>query len=164
MALRAIVTWPDERLSTLCTPVGTPGSAELALAADMLETMYRAPGRGLAAPQVGETVRLFVMDATWKDGEPSPVLVFDPEILSASAELIPMEEGCLSIPGITTVITRPAAIRAAWTRPDGHRQEDRLTGAEARIFQHELDHLDGLVTFDRLAPDARAAALAEYAA
>lgn len=163
MAVRPIVTWPDPRLATVCTAVGAPGPAHLALIDDLLDTMYAAAGRGLAAPQIGETLRVFVLDATWKDGHPTPLVVIDPTVLRVSAELLDMDEGCLSIPGITTLITRPATLRAAWTDLDGTRVEAELTGVEARIFQHEADHLDGRVTFDRLAPEARAAALADYA-
>jgi len=163
MGLRAIVIWPDACLASPCAAIGTPGPEHRELAQDMLATMYEAPGRGLAAPQVGVLLRLFVMDATWKEGAPDPQVMIDPVILAASDLRVAMDEGCLSIPDITTRITRPNAIRAGWTDLDGERHEADLTGAAARIFQHELDHLDGIVTLDRLAPEARAEALAEYA-
>ncbi len=156
-----ILTWPDPRLSTHCDPVGDAGTVE-ALITDLFETMYDAPGRGLAAPQVGDLRRVFVMDAGWKDGEMTPRACIDPEILWASEETARNGEGCLSIPGITVTLDRPARIRLGYTTPGGERVEADLEGAEALIAQHELDHLDGRVTFDRLDREARAAALAEY--
>lgn len=130
----------------------------------MLETMYAASGRGLAAPQVGILQRLFVMDADWKTGEPRPVVMVNPRVLSVGAELAVTEEGCLSIPGVLADVRRPVSVRLAWQDLDGGDQEADLTGFEATCAQHELDHLDGLVTLDRLDPAARAAAEAAYAA
>ncbi|QFS84525.1 Peptide deformylase [Roseivivax sp. THAF40] len=161
MSIRAILTWPDERLTQACAPVGDAASCDT-LVTDLFETMYDAPGRGLAAPQVGVMSRVFVMDAGWKDGEMTPRACIDPEILWSSEELARNDEGCLSIPGITVSVERPARIRLAYTTPGGERIEADLAGAEALIAQHELDHLDGRVTFDRLSPDARSAALSEY--
>jgi peptide deformylase len=161
MAVLPILRWPDPRLSTPCAPVEGDVSQ---LASDMLETMYAAPGRGLAAPQVGVLKRLFVMDVAWKTGAPDPVVCVNPEILWRSDEVAEGAEGCLSIPGISTLVTRATAIRLAWTTLSGERREADLTGFAAICAQHEYDHLDGLVTFDRLTPEARAVALAEYAA
>lgn len=161
MAILPILRWPDPRLSTPCAPVTSDVSQ---LAADLLETMYAAPGRGLAAPQVGVLQRLFVMDVAWKTGAPDPVVCVNPEILSRSDEVAEGTEGCLSIPGISTLVTRATTIRLAWTTLEGDRRVADLTGFAAICAQHENDHLDGLVTFDRLTPEARAAALAEYAA
>lgn len=163
MAVLPILRWPDARLATACDPVGEITDEIRTLAADMLVTMYDAPGRGLAAPQVGRLIRLFVMDAHWKEAERAPVVMIDPEILGASDEAVAMDEGCLSIPGITTSIMRPVAIRVGWTDLEGMRQVADLTGVAARVVQHEYDHLDGLVTFDRLDEAARASAIVEYA-
>lgn len=161
MPVLPILRWPDPRLSTPCAPV----EGDVAqLAADMLETMYAAPGRGLAAPQVGVLKRLFVMDVAWKTGTPDPVVCINPAILWRSDEVAEGAEGCLSIPGISTQVTRAVAIRLAWTTLAGERREADLTGFAAICAQHEYDHLDGRVTFDRLTPEARAMALAEYAA
>ena len=132
------------------------------LAADMLETMYAAPGRGLAAPQVGVLKRLFVMDVTWKEGTPAPRIVINPQILWRSEDTATGAEGCLSIPGILTDIRRAREIRMAWTDELGQSQDEILTGFAAICAQHEYDHLDGIVTFDRLPPDQRTAALAAY--
>ncbi len=161
MAVLPILRWPDPRLSAPCEPV----EGDVAqLAADMLETMYAAPGRGLAAPQVGVLRRLFVMDVAWKTGAPDPVVCLNPQILWRSDEVAEGAEGCLSIPGTSTVVTRAVAVRLAWTTLAGERREADLTGFAAICAQHECDHLDGLVTFDRLTPEARSMALAEYAA
>ncbi len=163
MAVLPILRWPDPRLSTPCAPA-TPDAATRALAQDMLDTMYAAPGRGLAAPQVGHLIRLFVMDVTWKEGTPAPRIFLNPEILSSSATTATGPEGCLSIPGLTTDITRATDIRLRWTTLDGTTREDTLTDFAATCAQHEIDHLDGRVTFDRLPPDQRAARQAAYLA
>ena len=149
MALREIVLHPDPRLRAACAPVGGVTDAVRALAADMLETMYAAPGRGLAAPQVGEPLRLFVMDVAWKDGAPAPVVAVDPEIVVAGGDVETAEEACLSIPGRPVRVARPAAVTMRWTDLDGFRAEHALTGAAARCAQHELDHLDGVLILDR---------------
>lgn len=162
MAVLPIVTYPDPRLTTPCAPAVLDDTTR-ALAADMLETMYAAPGRGLAAPQVGVLIRLFVMDTGWKDGTPAPRVMVNPQIVRQGADVAPMAEGCLSIPGITAVVTRPTDITLRWTDLDGTVQEQDLTGIEAICAQHEQDHLDGILTLDRLDPVARAQALAELA-
>lgn len=156
MALREILLWPDARLSISCAPVDEITDDIRALVTDMFDTMYDAPGRGLAGPQVGAMLRLFVMDATWKEGEKSPLVAINPEITAFSDETCEMDEGCLSIPGITATVTRPERITLAWTDLEGYRQTREMTGAEARIAQHEYDHLDGLVHFDRIDAKTRA--------
>ncbi|WP_226551066.1 peptide deformylase [Celeribacter naphthalenivorans] len=156
MARREILLWPDARLSTSCAPVDEITDDIRTLVSDMFETMYDAPGRGLAGPQVGAMLRLFVMDATWKEGEKSPLVAINPEIAGFSDETCEMDEGCLSIPGITATVTRPERITLSWTDLDGQRHAREMTGAEARIIQHEYDHLDGLVHFDRIDAKTRA--------
>ncbi|WP_103332401.1 peptide deformylase [Pseudotabrizicola formosa] len=160
MPVRPILTWPDPRLATPCLPVGDEDVSSLAI--DMLDTMYNAPGRGLAAPQVGVLKRLFVMDVTWKEGTPDPRIVINPQILWRSEDTVAGPEGCLSLPGISTEVTRARQIRMGWTDQHGRAQEETLTGFAAICAQHENDHLDGLVTFDRLSPDQRIAAQAAY--
>ncbi len=161
--MREILRWPDPRLGTVCAPVSDVASVA-GLVADMFETMYAAPGRGLAAPQVGALVRVFVMDAGWKSGEKTPLACLNPRIVAASDRLVTGEEACLSIPGVTAEVTRPDAITLAFTDPEGAAQVLELTGFAATCAQHELDHLDGLVHFDRLEPAARAALVADYEA
>lgn len=161
MSVLPILTWPDARLSQPCAPC-QPGEATADLAQDMLDTMYDAPGRGLAAPQVGVLLRLFVMDVTWKEGEPSPQIFVNPEVTWASAKVTTQDEGCLSIPGVLTSVSRPAEIDVSWQDLHGVPQSARFDGFAAACIQHEIDHLDGIVTFDRLAPDMRADALSRY--
>ncbi|WP_371707701.1 peptide deformylase [Oceanicola sp. D3] len=149
-----IVQWPDDRLKAICAPVGDEDMA--ALAADMLETMYAAPGRGLAGPQVGVLRRIFVMDAGWKTGEATPRVCLDPVITPLGEEMATMEEGCLSIPGRPVQVTRPARIRLDYRDLDGDAQSVELEGAEAAIAQHEADHLDGRLIIDGLEGEAQA--------
>lgn len=155
MSQLEILRWPDPRLSQVCAPVGTVTPGIRLLADAMLETMYAAPGRGLAAPQVGEMLRLFVMDVTWNDGPSTPQVIIDPEVTARSETKVVTSEGCLSIPGVVTDVARPEWVEMAWTGRDGGRQMARFEGFAAVCVQHELDHLDGVVTFDRLAPAAR---------
>jgi peptide deformylase len=157
-----ILTWPDVRLNTPCVAIGNVTRQVRALADDMLETMYAAPGRGLAAPQVGVMQRLFVMDAGWKSGTPTPMVCIDPEITPIGTEMSVHEEGCLSIPGVLTQITRPARVHMTWTDIEGARTTGEFDGFEALCAQHELDHLDGIVTFDRLSREDREAAVSRY--
>lgn len=164
MAILPILYWPDVRLSMRASAVEGITPAIHRLTEEMLETMYAAPGRGLAAPQVGVLQRLFVMDVAWKTGTPEPMVCINPEILWRSAVVATGDEGCLSIPGPITPIARPQAIQMAWTRLDGVRMERRLSGFAAICAQHEYDHLEGIVTLDRLAPLARAQALSQFGA
>lgn len=144
-----ILQHPDPRLRDTCNPAALmPGSDLRRLATDMLTTMYDARGRGLAAPQVGVAARFFVMDAGWKDGRPCPRIVLDPCIVWRSDAVDVAEEQCLSIPGHPVRVQRPTAIRMTWFDLDGAAQDARLDGAEARIAQHEADHLDGILILD----------------
>ncbi len=158
-----ILRWPDPRLSVHCEPAVLSDDLR-ALADDMLETMYDAPGRGLAAPQVGHLVRMFVMDVTWKEGTRAPMVLVNPEILSFGDARAMGPEGCLSIPGPTTMVDRATEITLRWTTLDGGLREETLTGFAAICAQHEYDHLDGILTLDRLSPEARAVAEAEVLA
>ena len=164
MSVRPILTWPDVRLSTVCDPVSEITDDIRVLAADMLETMYAAPGRGLAAPQVGVLQRLFVMDPTWKEGAPFPMICINPDIISHGEEMANASEGCLSIPGIEAQVSRPTTVRMVWTDLGGIVHDEELSGFAALCAQHELDHLDGIVTFDRVDADQRADLLAAYGA
>ncbi|MBI1170794.1 peptide deformylase [bacterium] len=143
-------------------PAGTD-EATLALASDMLETMYAAQGRGLAAPQVGVLARVFVMDASWKTGTAQPETFLNPEILWRSDAVVPSTEGCLSIPGLLLEVPRAAEIILRWLMLDGTVAAQKLTGFRAICAQHEIDHLNGIVTLDHLSPEARAKAEAVLA-
>jgi peptide deformylase len=164
MSRREILRWPDSRLSEVCASVGEITAEVRGLAEDMLETMYAAPGRGLAAPQIAVMQRIFVMDAGWKTGTPTPLVAIDPVIEAASTVLTSNAEGCLSIPGVSAMVARPEAITLSFTDLDGTRVMRQLTGFEALCAQHEIDHLNGIVTLDHLAPGERARVLREYAA
>ncbi len=139
---------PDARLRQLCPPVFTVDDALRELAADMFDTLYDAQGRGLAAPQVGESVRLFIMDATWKAGEANPMVFVNPEILSRSAEVQTNEEGCLSIPDMPVLVVRPLRIEVMWLDETGAQQRGAFEGFEAACICHEIDHLDGKLILD----------------
>ena len=164
MSVLPIVQWPDARLTEICAPLEEITPEIEALAADMLETMYAAPGRGLAGPQVGAMVRLFVMDTGWKEGKPDPLVCINPMLMEVSEERASNSEGCLSIPGLSAEISRPAQVQMVWTGLNGARFVQSFSGFAAACVQHELDHLDGVVTFDHLDADTRAALEAEYAA
>ena len=155
MAVRPILRWPDPLLRETCAPVEA-GEDVSSLIADLFDTMYAAPGRGLAAPQIGVLKRVFVMDVTWKEGTRSPVACINPEIVEASPGIAEAEEACLSIPGIAAKVRRPAVVVLRWTDDAGVRHEGRLGGFQAVCAQHEYDHLDGRVIFDRLTPEVRA--------
>jgi peptide deformylase len=160
--LLPILRWPDSRLSQPCAPAVLDDDLRR-LAADMLETMYAAPGRGLAAPQVGRLVRMFVMDVAWRTGEPDPVAFVNPSIEPLGGP-VTGPEGCLSIPGPVTEVERASQVRVRWTALDGTAQEADFDGFAAICIQHEYDHLDGVLTLDRLSPEARAKAEAEVLA
>jgi len=158
MAILPILRYPDPRLRRIALPVAAVEHRIRTLAQDMLETMYAAPGRGLAGPQVGAMLRLFVIDATWKEGERSPRVFVNPELIATSKGTHTGIEGCLSIPGVPVTVTRPAEVTLRWTDLDGTRHSERLTGAEAVCAQHELDHLNGRLIVDLMDDDARTAA------
>ncbi len=162
MSVLPIVLWPDPRLTDTCVPVEEITPEIETLAADMLETMYAAPGRGLAAPQVGSTHRIFVMDAGWKEGKSDPLVCINPMLQELSEERVTNTEGCLSIPGVSAEISRPAQVQMVWTGLNGGRYVQSFDGFVAACVQHEIDHLDGIVTFDHLLSDEREALIAEY--
>ncbi len=141
--IRPIVLHPDPVLRVACTPVAGDATA---LARDMLDTMYAAPGRGLAAPQVGVTERLFVMDATWKEGVPDPRVFVNPQIVAREGEQV-NEEGCLSIPGVPWRVARPARVTLVFDGSGGRRSES-FEGFAAACVCHEMDHLDGVLIVD----------------
>lgn len=150
--IRPILIHPDPRLKKLCEPV-TDITAEIGkLAEDMLETMYDAPGVGLAAPQVGVMRRLIVLDCA-KDPDPRrPLVMVNPEITWASEDLSTYEEGCLSIPDQYAEVERPAEVCVRWTALDGAAQEEQFAGLWSTCVQHEIDHLNGRLFIDFLGP------------
>lgn len=164
MSVLEIIRWPDARLSMRCDPVPEITADIHRLAADMLETMYAAPGRGLAAPQVGELARVFVMDAGWKEDRRAPEVFINPQVTGHGDGQSTQPEGCLSIPGVAAVVTRPETVRLRWTDLAGETREREFAGFEAVCVQHEVDHLDGIVTLDRLEAEERARVLKAYSA
>jgi peptide deformylase len=123
-----------------------------ALAPRMLATMYEAPGIGLAAPQVGESLRLIVLDVSGKDETPDPMVLVNPEVIAASKELATREEGCLSLPNQYAEVTRPAVVKVRYQTLDGSRKDIEADGLMAACLQHEIDHLDGTLFVDYLSP------------
>ena len=162
MSVLEIVKWPDPRLAETCAPVAEITPEIEQLAADMLETMYAAPGRGLAGPQVGAMLRLFVMDVGWKEGKPDPLVCINPMLQEIGEDRATGTEGCLSIPGVTAEISRPTQVQMVWTGLNGGRYVQGFDGFGAVCVQHELDHLDGVVTFDHLDAETRAELIAAY--
>ncbi len=151
MAKRPILILPDPVLRMVAKPVGAVDDRVRAVADDMLETMYEAPGIGLAAPQIGLLERIVVCDvATEEDEEPRPMVLVNPEILSVSEETKVWEEGCLSIPDYTEEVLRPAAVRVGYLDRNGERQEIDAEGLLAVCLQHEIDHLNGVLFIDHL--------------
>lgn len=150
---RPILIHPDPRLKKLCEPISQITPELGALAEDMLETMYDAPGIGLAAPQIGVTRRLIVMDCVKEPGsDPRPMVLLNPEITWASEDLSTYEEGCLSIPDQYAEVDRPAEVRVRWLALDGTTQEEQFSGLWATCVQHEIDHLNGKLFIDYLGP------------
>lgn len=148
---RPILIHPDPRLKKVCTPVADISDDLRRLAGDMLETMYDAPGIGLAAPQVGVTDRLIVLDCVKdRDSAPRPVVMVNPEVVAASDETSVYEEGCLSIPEEYADVTRPAGVDVTWLDLDGNARKETFDGLWATCVQHEIDHLNGRLFIDYL--------------
>ncbi|MAF63525.1 MULTISPECIES: peptide deformylase [Pseudomonadota] len=155
MAIRPILEVPDPRLKTVSTPVETFDEDLRTLVADMFETMYDAPGIGLAAIQVGVPKRVLVIDLQEQEdeeGKPikAPRVFINPEILDPSAEYSLYNEGCLSVPDQYAEVERPASIRARWQDLDGKVHEEAMDGLMATCLQHEMDHLEGILFIDHL--------------
>jgi peptide deformylase len=162
MSLRRILT-VDTDLATLkqkSAPVAKVDDGLRALMDDMLETMYAAPGIGLAAVQVGEPVRVIVMDLSRGEGPREPRCLVNPEIVWASDEVVPYEEGCLSVPEIYDEVERAAQVRVRYLDYDGKRVEEAADGLFAVCIQHEIDHLEGVLFIDHLSRLKRERAVA----
>ncbi len=151
MALRTILVAPDPRLKQKSAPVEGPVTdAHRALMDDMLETMYDAPGIGLAAIQVGEPLRIIVMDLAREGEDKQPRFFVNPEILWASEQLFTYEEGCLSVPDIYDDVERPARVKLRYMNYKGEAVEEEAEGLYAVCIQHEMDHLEGVLFIDHL--------------
>lgn len=160
MAIRPILTAPDPVLKQKSRPVEGPVTDEhRALMDDMLETMYDAPGIGLAAIQVGVPLRIIVMDLARDDEPKAPRYFVNPEILWASEEVKPWEEGCLSVPDIYEEVDRPAEVKIRYLDYNGAQVEEHAKDLFAVCIQHEMDHLEGVLFLDHLSRLKRETAL-----
>ena len=151
LMIRSILIHPDPRLKKPCEAVGPITPEIAALGRDMLETMYDAPGIGLAAPQGGVMKRVIVMDCI-QDGTPEPMVLCNPSVIWSSEDQNTYEEGCLSIPDQYAEVKRPAAVKVSWLGLDGGQYERLFSGIWATCVQHEIDHLDGKLFIDYLGP------------
>jgi peptide deformylase len=151
MALRDVLQFPDPRLKSLSRPIEKVDDAIRELARDMCEVMYDEPGIGLAAPQVGEAVRLIVIDTEWSEegGERNPLMVVNPELSNPEGKLV-WSEGCLSVPDFNADVERAEKILLRGHDLDGNPIEELAEGLRAVCFQHEVDHLDGILFIDRI--------------
>ncbi|MCE6952621.1 peptide deformylase [Cereibacter sphaeroides] len=151
--IRPILIHPDPRLKKICDPVAEITDDLRRLADDMLATMYEAPGIGLAAPQVGVTRRLIVLDCNKEgDGAKRPLAMLNPQIVWQSEDVNTYEEGCLSLPNVFADVERPSEVKVRWTGIDGREEEEQFSGLWATCVQHEIDHLDGKLFIDYLRP------------
>ena len=150
MAMLPILTAPDPRLKIRARPVAAVDDGVRKLMADMLETMYAAPGIGLAAPQVGAARRVIVVDCAREGDPPEPLKLANPEILWRSDELLTVNEGCLSLPEHYADVERPAQIRLRYLDEQNEIRELAAEGLLATCIQHEIDHLDGVLFVDHI--------------
>ena len=150
MAIKPILKLPDPVLRKEAKPVERVDADLRRLMDDMLLTMYDAPGIGLAAPQIGISRRLIVMDPAKDEAPKTPLIMVNPEILARSEEIRVHEEGCLSIPDFTAEIERPAKTLVAYIDREGRKQEAELEGIWSTLVQHEIDHLNGVLFIDYL--------------
>lgn len=150
MALLRILTAPDPRLKQKAVPVGQVDDTLRRLMSDMLETMYAAPGIGLAAPQVGVSQRVIVVDVGKEETDRQPIRMANPEVVAVSDDDNTYEEGCLSVPEHYAAVVRPRAVSVRYWDENGETREIEAEGLLATVLQHEIDHLDGILFIDHL--------------
>ena len=150
-----IILHPDQKLKKVCLPVSQVTDDVRLIVSKMLETMYEAPGIGLAAPQVGILKRIFVMDCSEKDVSTQPYVIINPEIVWLSEQKSTYEEGCLSIPDFYGDVERPSEIKIRCLNEKGDIIEHYFDGLHATCAQHEIDHLNGVLFIDYLGPMRR---------
>ncbi len=159
----SIVQSPDPLLNQVCEPCDLADKTLKRLSKQMARTMYKSSGCGLAAPQVGVLKRMVVIDCDQDDsGEQDPIVMVNPVLVDTWGDKVVEGEGCLSLPGITVPIERPAFARVRYFDLDGEEWEIEGDGLLGRCLQHELDHLDGITMFERCDPMARIQALRDY--
>jgi len=153
MALRPVLQFPDPILKRVSAPIEKVTDELRELARDMLEVMYDEPGVGLAAPQLGEAVRLIVLDTDWRDeeagGERHPLVLLNPEIVSREGTLV-WDEACLSVPDFSADVERAERVCVRGLDLEGREYRESAEGLRAVCFQHEIDHLDGILFIDRI--------------
>ena len=150
MALLPIITAPDPRLKITAKPVAKVDAEVRTLMDDMLQTMYAAPGIGLAAPQVGSDKRVIVIDCARDEEPPAPLRMANPEVIWQADETELCQEGCLSLPDQFAEVARPVAIKVRFLDETGATRELRTDGLQAVCIQHEIDHLDGILFVDHI--------------
>ena len=160
---RPLVILPDARLKTVSEPVETVDDEVRALMDDMLETMYAAPGIGLAAIQIGVPRRVVVLDVAREEESPAPIFFANPEIVWTSEETSVYEEGCLSIPEYYEEVERPAECRVAYLDRDGKQAEIECSGLLSTCIQHEIDHLNGVLFIDHISKLKRDRVIRKFA-
>jgi peptide deformylase len=163
MALREIITLPDKRLRLVSEPVKQIDAGIRKLVDDMFETMYKAPGIGLAAIQVGIAKRVITMDLSKKDDSHRPQVFINPEIAWQSENLAKFEEGCLSIPDYYEEVERPAEVKVKYLDLAGKKQEIEAKGLLATCLQHEIDHINGVLFIDHLSKLKRDRVIKKFA-
>jgi len=163
MALREIIILPDKRLRLVSEPVKTVDAGVRALVDDMFETMYEAPGVGLAAIQIGVPKRIVTADAAKKDEEKRPQVFLNPEVVWSSEDKATYEEGCLSIPEYYEEVERPTQVKVRYMDIDGKSQEIEANGLLATVLQHEIDHLNGVLFIDHISKLKRDRVIKKFA-
>jgi peptide deformylase len=163
MALREILILPDKRLRLVAAPVKAIDAEVRTLVEDLFETMYEAPGIGLAAIQVGVTKRVFTLDIAKKDEPKAPQVFINPKIVWRSDEKATYEEGCLSIPEFYEEVERPANVKVTYLDLDGKEHELEAGGLLATCIQHEIDHLDGVLFIDHISKLKRDRVIKKFA-
>lgn len=161
MTIREIRTFPDTVLRKKAEPVKEINGEVRQLVVDMIETMYAAPGVGLAAPQVGISLQILVADTTVGEDPEAVIVLFNPEIVSRSGAIV-SEEGCLSVPGLKSEVPRYENVVVRGTNLQGKQVEIKAEGLLARVFQHEIDHLNGSLYWDKLGKIKRELLRKEY--
>ena len=162
MALRPIICLPDPRLRLVSEPVTQVDDSIRALMDDMLETMYDAPGIGLAAIQIAVPKRVIVVDVAKNDDPPAPMCLANPEIIWSSEEKSTYEEGCLSIPDYHEEVVRPERVKVRYLDRNGAQQEIDADGLLATCLQHEIDHINGVLFIDHLSRLKRERAIKKF--
>lgn len=164
MAVLPLTKIPDPFLREVSLPVETIDGDIRGFAQDMLDTMYNSGGVGIAAVQVGKLLRITAIDVNYRDGERKPLIAINPEIVASSDEQSSYDEGCLSVGPYRSSVSRPARITVSYTDLEGEKHQIEADGILATCFQHEIDHMDGVLFFDHLTKEQRQEILDQVAA